>query len=263
MQTALIVSSATIDRHITRKGSWTMPGGPGLYGGLALRMLGFKVFSVGPVGYKTLSTMALEERLGIRRICCLQPYEGAVFELDYTMGERRTRMTGRIHAVSEDQLSMVPRVDLAIVSPTYGEVPPSIIPLLREKSRLVVVDAQGFHRSGLLLSCKRCADIVHGTGEELSSTGLDAAYLTVETSGYGPISLFVGGERRAYYMGPPGPRLEDPTGAGDVYTSILSLLILHQVYPYDAAWLAAEYTVKLLPIIAETIKREAIKMGVL
>ena len=241
MVRVLIVSPASTDIVLTGRTARVRPGGPALYAGAAASLMGHEAYAYGGWGYENDCTVKAEEMAGVVRLGERSAGGGAVFVLDYRGGERRVVLAGRPPSVCAGVLAAYRRVDpdLVLVSPLYGDVCPGILPMLRAGA-LVAVDVQGYHRAGMkgqLLPGS--ADVIHGSGEEARGLHRSAAPIIVETNGYGPVALSLRGVRVTVLERPPGPRLRDPTGAGDVFTLLLAIHLHRGEPPLEAARLAA------------------------
>ena len=218
----LVVSPPALDIE----GGRARPGGPGVYAGGALALLGHRVAAVGPVGYCTLPVASFESLVGVERLGYPVVGPGYVNELVYTGGGRIVRPLSRVPAFDP---SMVARAsqdywDAIIVSPLWGEDPGALLGLLHSSTRLLVVDVQGYARAGVepwLLY--RGIQILHAGDGEPWEPG--SASIVVATGGPGPVRVYWRGRLEGVYRPRPW-RLRDPTGAGDVFTALLLDAIL-------------------------------------
>ncbi len=250
MEKVLVVSPPTIDLIDGEP----RPGGPGLYAGLSFSMLRARPILIGPVGVETLETAWAERRLGLERIGYPTVEPGAVFKLSYQGPERIVKAIHRPPPIDHVKvLEALSREfwDAVLLSPLSGEETGHLLALLWQHARLVVVDAQGYHRSGLkkVLNARGLYQVVHASGPE--AAGLGAWGLLVETNGMGEIRLsspWISG-----VINPVGPRLRDPTGAGDIFTATLTLGLLRGATPLEAVREAAAIVPELLPRIQEAI----------
>ncbi len=209
-------------------GSWR-PGGPGLYAGIALKLVGAKPLLVGPIGYMTLATVAVEREAGLARLGYSTTSPGAVFEIRYRGDERSVEPLHQPPALDTvEVLKAVRRLywDAVILSPLLGEEAGWLLPLLWSSARLVVVDVQGYSRAGLVdvVGGRGVHQLLHASrGEDV--WGEEPWGIAVVTDGMGPIRVYTSwGEE--VVVDPVGPRLSDPTGAGDAFTGLLAVMLL-------------------------------------
>jgi len=237
----LIAAPASTDTVVTGRASYSRPGGPALYAGGAAALLGHEVYAYGGWGHENLCTIRAERAMGVERFSLPSPGPGAVLMLDYTMPGRRVAIksppprvcTGLLRAVR------ILRPDLVIVSSIHGDICPQVLPLVRHHAT-TVLDVQGYHRAGMKsLIPGGAADAIHATGREAQGIPGGAAPVIVETSGYGPVRMIKAEGETLLLDKPPGPRLEDPTGAGDVFTLLLALGLARGMSPEEAALSAA------------------------
>ncbi len=252
MEKILVIAPPTIDLVEGEP----RPGGPGLYAGLALSILGAKPTLAGPIGVETLPAVAAERRLGLERVGYPTTRPGAVFSLTYRGQERRVETIHRPPPIDHGEiLKTLTRAswDMILLSPLSGEEAGHLLPLLWQYTGLVVVDAQGYHRVGLkkVLDAPGLYQVLHASGQEAS--GLGHWGVLVETNGPGKIRLAT--PWASWMLDPEGPRLADPTGAGDVFTAALALGLLRGYSLPEAARKAAALVPVLLPRIQEAIKK--------
>ncbi|MCE4625404.1 MAG: hypothetical protein F7C35_06025 [Desulfurococcales archaeon] len=257
-RTLLVVSAPTVDVKIVGGRLIREVGGPALYAGAAASLLGWEVYAVGPIGHVTLETVHVEGILGIRRICCKTSSQGFQFELVYKADKRSVSLLSKGPPLGEDDVLehiYTIRPDAVLVSPVYSEIPPQLPTTIYQRIPCTALDVQGYHRSGLKSALPAgSAAIVHGSPGELEGLRGDEARLMVETSGYGPLRVLARGRTVFRLRRPRGGLLEDPTGAGDVFTFILMTLICRGWGLVEAVEEASALVFELLPRVHEAIR---------
>ena len=241
----LVVSPPTLDLIDGR----CRAGGPGLYAGVTIRVLGWRAEAVGPVGYVTLESVRVERSLGVERLGYQVDGPGFVFRIEYEDSSRRVSQVGVPRVIDTSAvLSLADGYyEAVLVSPVYGEEPGTLPPLLAGRAGLVAVDVQGYYRVGLgAPGGERLVSLSH-TGEE-EGEGPSSVYVNVMTRGYGTVTVqYRGGEE--FLRDPRGPRLSDPTGAGDAFTGALLVLLAEGYAVEDAVAEASEVVASVLPDI--------------
>jgi len=230
----LVVSPPALDLVSGR----ARPGGPGLYAGAAWAMEGGRAAAVGPAGYCTLETVRAEERLGAPRLGYVVAGPGHVNRLVYTATGRQVEIIHPAPALDPQEVagSLAGGWDAVLLSPLAGE-DPGVARLLEGGARLVAVDVQGYARVGLEpWSLYGRLLVVHAGDGEPWRPG--AGRVVVVTRGPGPVDVYVDGSLagRVY----PEGGVVDPTGAGDVFTSLFLLGFLEEGDPVGAARRAVE-----------------------
>ena len=224
-------------------------GGPGLYAGATIGALGWRAEAIGPVGYATLESARIERSLGVERLGYHVDGPGFIFRLEYEGSSRRVSQVGVPRVIDASTvLSLADGYYEAIlVSPIYGEEPGILPPLLAGKARVVAVDVQGYYRVGLEApGGERLVSLSH-TGEE-EGGGPSSVYVNIVTRGYGAVTIrYRGGE--AVMRDPRGPRLSDPTGAGDAFTGALLVFLSEGYAVEDAVAEASGIVASVLPDI--------------
>ncbi len=258
MRRLLLLVSPPATDLILRPGSYrrARPGGPALYAGAAAAVLGYRALAVGRWGWANACSVAAERILGVERLSPAEPSMGAVFLLDYTGPERRVEALSRPPATPLDEALRTigsSRPPAAVINPLYGDLHPGLPALLRGSLPILGLDIQGYARAGLLEALPRgSADIVHASAGEAPLEALARlGGLTVVTSGYGPAWLLGGGGRSLLFKKPLGPRLEDPTGAGDAFLALLVILMLEGLDPAEAAVEASRLVAGALELASE------------
>ncbi len=244
---AIIVSPPSLDII----GEGYRAGGPSLYAGAALRLLGWEAYAVGPYGYCTSHVVALEEELGIHRLGYPVAGPGLVFRIEYTGEGRRVELLHGVPGLDPQMvlhsLEDTGRPDIVLVSPLYGEEP-GFLPGLLSSRYMTLVDVQGYARRGLhaLIPARGGYQVLHASRDEVE--GVPRWGLVVLTDGPGRVEAYWNGARVHEYD-PRGPLLDDPTGAGDAFTALVG------------AGLASGYTVEesveraeeMVPLVLEFV----------
>ena len=229
-----IYANPTIDKIVFPWGSTVRCGGPGYYASLGLRELGLdarlRVFGchggeeIVLKGYKEVGAELVEPPR--------QSASTTSFLLDYRGIERKMYLLnfcGPINCVEEG--------DIAIVSPVYHEAAYRLLEHIYKVHDTVVVDGQGFARrtvgDGLVIrgninlewftratAVKVSIEDVEGL-LELVKSALKHNINLVLTRGYkGVIVVYKG---RIYLSKAVGPKARDPTGLGDIFTTLLAI----------------------------------------
>lgn len=231
-----IYANPTIDKIVFQGGSTVRCGGPGYYAGLGLRELGLntrlRVFGchggeeIVLKGYREVKAELAEPPR--------QPAFTTSFLLDYRSSERRMYLInfcGPVGCVEEG--------DIAIVSPVYHEVPYKLLEYIYRVHDIVVIDGQGFARrtenGGLVTSGDinlewfTKAEALKVSIEDvrrplqLIRLALRHDINLVLTRGYkGVIVVYKG---RIYLSRAVGPKAKDPTGLGDIFTTLLAVRV--------------------------------------
>lgn len=234
------------------------PGGPGYYSSIALALLGAKVYVLGYAG-KDYSLEVLEKvkEIGVDLSLVSMDSPTTIFVLEYLDLETRIlRLLSRSPKIKvEEGYSKLGNVEVSIVSPVAGEVSSGDLEYIRSRTRVLVVDAQGFirvigsngqvsHRwSHNLLDELSIADIIHVEEGESSSINKEPVKAALKLSEHirivaltmGPRGSIIAYDGVAYYIGVPKIYHGDETGAGDVYTAVLSYYYSLGYKPEDAA----------------------------
>jgi len=231
-----IYANPTIDKIVFRDGAIVRCGGPGYYAGLGLKELGLntrlRVFGchggeeIVVNGYKRVGVELVEPSR--------QSATTTSFLLDYRGGERRIYLLnfcGPINRVEEG--------DVAVVAPVYHEITYELLKHIYELHDVVVVDGQGFARrtigDGLVVGGNinlewftRVAALKVSVEDvsqplQLIQYALKRNINLVLTRGYdGVIVVYKG---RIYMAKAVGPKAKDPTGLGDIFTTLLAIEI--------------------------------------
>jgi sugar/nucleoside kinase (ribokinase family) len=195
-------------------------------------MVGWRVYAVGPWGWETVDTTAVERDVGVERLGYQAAGRGAVFRHVYGPRGRVSEILGRPEGFRvEEVLRAVDEVrpDAVLISPVTGEEAGHAAALLAQRSdvRCVALDVQGYVRGyggswpGLLPGARTL--LVHmssddeGAGEALRWVA--GRHLLVYTRGAGPVTIAGPGGLSASLPG-PSKIVRDPTGAGDIFTAI-------------------------------------------
>ncbi|BAN89630.1 ribokinase-like domain-containing protein [Aeropyrum camini] len=256
----LIVSPPTVDIVEVRGGAVKKPGGPALYAGYAARTLGCRVYAIGPVGYDTLWTAAVESRLGVTRLGYLTASQGYVYHHKYGVrGKRVSRILGRPEPLDPVRvLEALGRgvYTVVLLSPLHGEDSGCLASYIYSNTgSITAVDLQGYYRAyaqSWSPPTARIASLAHLSSDDASQPP------------YKPLAgliIYTRGDKGGEVLGPQGvspipppPRLvEDPTGAGDVFTMVYSIMIARGETPSSAAEQAANTTPEILESIMQEI----------
>lgn len=234
------------------------PGGPGYYSSIALALLGAKVYVLGYAG-KDYSLEVLEKvkEIGVDLSLVSMDSPTTIFVLEYLDLETRIlRLLSRSPRIKvEEGYSKLGNVEVSIVSPVAGEVSLGDLKYIRSRTRILVVDVQGFirvigsdgqisHRwDHNLLDELSIADIIHVEERESSSISNEPVKAALKLSEHirivaltmGPRGSIIAYDGVAYHIGVPKIYYGDETGAGDVYTAVLSYYYSLGYKPEDAA----------------------------
>ncbi len=245
MSRVLIVGNLTLDRLSSNE---RRAGGPGLYGGIALRHLDVEVFvySCLPRECSEPISSSLSAH-GIKLIaqsCEKMPS----FEITYSDDSRTLKVisTGeRLNRVIDVVRGVRP--SLVIFSPVLNEVDPHDVLKAKTLGSIVVVDIQGFVRvvgsDGVVAHEWRdsvdlvvsCADLVHCDLSEVPQAAGDALkaveyflnrsqdkVITITLGSRGSYAVVNGS---AYYIPTLNVMSVDNVGTGDIFTAVASYLI--------------------------------------
>ncbi|MCE4612446.1 MAG: hypothetical protein F7C07_01245 [Desulfurococcales archaeon] len=262
----VIVSPPTLDLIRIGGRAFTKPGGPALYGGFGARLVGVRVFSVGPVGYLTLESTRAERLLGVVRGGYSTASPGFVFSHEYEAGYRRSSVLHRGPAMDPQAvLDLVDRArpDMALLSPIYGEEWGLLAEQLRQMVDCMALDLQGYVRAGLgdlfLGVVRGRFTLLHASDEDIGPGmlgSLESSGYIVYTAGTGPIRIVYNRGRLDLTIRGPKKIVEDPTGAGDIFT-VLAL------YRFCSTWdveEAVKYSVERTPHALEAVNLELAKI---
>ena len=250
----VVVGNFTIDHVDGAK----RPGGPGYYSSVALALLGAKVYVLGYAG-RDYPREVLEKvrSVGVDLSLLSMDSPTTVFVLEYLdLQTRVLKLLSRSPRIRiEDGYRKLGEVEASIVSPVAGEVSLEDLKYIREKTRILTIDVQGFIRViGLegevshkwnhwLLEELGIADIIHveeGEATSISKEPVEAAlklseYTRIVALTMGPRGSIVAYDGMAFHIGVPKVYHGDETGAGDVYTAVLSYYYSLGYKPEDAA----------------------------
>ncbi len=250
----VVVGNFTIDHVDGAK----RPGGPGYYSSVALALLGAKVYVLGYAG-RDYPREVLEKvrNVGVDLSLLSMDSPTTVFVLEYLdLQTRVLKLLSRSPRIRiEDGYRKLGEVEASIVSPVAGEVSLEDLKYIREKTRILTIDVQGFIRViGLegevshkwnhgLLEELGIADIIHveeGEATSISKEPVEAAlklseYTRIVALTMGPRGSIVAYDGMAFHIGVPKVYHGDETGAGDVYTAVLSYYYSLGYKPEDAA----------------------------
>ncbi|MCE4616194.1 MAG: hypothetical protein F7C09_03910 [Aeropyrum sp.] len=228
---ALIVSPPTLDLIEGPWGSESRPGGPGIYAGVAFQRAGCAVDLVGAIGHLTMETVVVEKRLGFNRVGYYESFDGYVFHHIYKAGGRVSRLVTEPRPLDIIRLLDLLRdadYNIILYSPIYGEDSGYIPQYLSSNWRgVVALDIQGYARrwkDGWAPPSKRIASIIHVSSDDSFYPSECSSYITIYTEGVrGGYVDICGGPRLG--IPPPRKRLENPTGAGDVFTALVLVML--------------------------------------
>ncbi|HIQ10892.1 MAG TPA: hypothetical protein EYH26_02820 [Pyrodictium sp.] len=231
-----IYANPTIDKIVFQWDSVVRCGGPGYYAGLGLRELGLnarlRVFGchggekIVLEGYKEVKAELVEPPR--------QLASTTSFLLDYRTSERRMYLLnfcGPIGYVEEG--------DIAIVSPVYHEISNELLEYIYRVHSIVVIDGQGFARRTLSNGLVTSGDIdldwftkavalkvsIEDVRQplQLIKLALRRDINLVLTRGYEGVIVVHRG--RIYMSRAVGPKAKDPTGLGDIFTTLLAIKV--------------------------------------
>ncbi len=250
----VVVGNFTIDHVDEAK----RPGGPGYYSSVALALLGAKVYVLGYAG-KDYPREVLEKVKGVGVDLSLLSMDSptTIFVLEYLdLQTRVLKLLSRSPRIRiEEGYRKLGEVEASIVSPVAGEVSIEDLKYIREKTRILTIDVQGFIRvigsegevshkwdHGLLEELG-VADIIHVEEGEAASIGKEPVEAALKLSEYtrivaltmGPRGSIIAYDGMAFHIGVPKIYHGDETGAGDVYTAVLSYYYSLGYRPEDAA----------------------------
>lgn len=250
----VVVGNFTIDYIDGAK----RPGGPGYYSGIALALLGAKVYILGYAGMDyPRDILEKVKKLGVNLSLISMDSPTTVFVLEYTdLQTRVLRLLSRSPRIRiEEGYRALGNVEVSIVNPVAGEVSLKDLNYIRKKTRILTIDVQGFirviesdgqvrHRwDHSLLDELGVADIIHveeGEASDISKEPIEAAiklseYANIVALTMGPRGSIIAYEGFVYYIGVPKIYHGDETGAGDVYTAVLSYYYSRGYKPEEAA----------------------------
>jgi len=229
-----IYANPTIDKIVFRWGTTTRCGGPGYYAGLGLKELGLsaKLRVFGCHGGEEIVVSGYR-RAGVELV--EPPRQSATttsFLLDYRGSERKIYLLNFCGPIGR-----VEGGDIAVVAPVYHEVTYRFLEHIYRVHNIVVVDGQGFARktigSGLVVRGNidlewfaRVAALKVSIEDvrqplQLIQLALKRNINLVLTRGYeGAIVVY---KSRIYMAKAVGPKAEDPTGLGDIFTTLLAI----------------------------------------
>ncbi len=256
----LFLASPTVD-YIG--GGGPRPGGPGLYGGLAARLLGYDPYVVGPLGFEDLWVIGEYRRYGIEYLGPRRPGCGYRFRHFYTEQGRVSEILCMPHPLALDEALealMTKTYEVIVVSPVGCEVPPWILPVLASTGIPVTLDIQGFTRCygdlwEQVLTRLQGVLIVHVSSDDLPQPPRLGGSVIAYTKGLEG-GLVVAGEDWISELPRPSRLVEDPTGAGDVYTVIAAIRLAGHGDPVRAAVEAGDIAPGVLAKVKELIGQQ-------
>jgi len=255
-----VVGGPTLDIIVVGGEKTVRYGGPSIYASAVASLLdlGVEVYVLGVVGWRTLDSLRVIGELGGLWSGMYFPWvEGLVFEHVYRGVNRLSSMIGSTTTLPSSRILQALeeiRPDIVILSPVYGEIAletPSL--LYHNYDRCVFLDIQGVQRIGLakgLLSI--VASFIHASDTEAEEIYNIVMSRILETSGYGPIRLIHGSNREM--IGHAVGELEDPTGAGDVFTLLFAYSFCRNGNIVESVEWASRTTYNALPAINDLVK---------
>ena len=234
MPVVLVASPPTMDYMVYEDSVVPRPGGPALYSSFGASMVGWRVYAVGPWGWETMATTRVEWELGVERLGYQAAGRGAVFRHVYMGNRRFSEILGRPEGFRVDELLRAideVKPDAILLSPITGEESGYVAELLAHRTdvKCVGLDVQGYVRGfgGVWEAFipEGRSYLVHISSDDTGEEGVWRAVglmgsrgVLVYTRGPGPVSLIIGGSELRL----PGParQVKDPTGAGDIFTTI-------------------------------------------
>ncbi|BAA79123.2 hypothetical protein APE_0211.1 [Aeropyrum pernix K1] len=252
----LIVSPPTVDVVEIGGSIVRRPGGPALYAGYAAGKLGCRAYAVGPVGYTTLDTAVVERRLGVERLGYRVVGEGYVYRHKYKAGGQRvSTLIGRPEPLDPARVLRVLSAgayNVVLISPLHGEDDGGLASYIHNNfSAITAVDLQGYYRGYASVwtpPTARIGSLAHISSDDASDPPREPmANIIVYTRGE------AGGEvlspSGSLTIPPPPKLVEDPTGAGDIFTMVFAIMLFRGAPPGPAAEEAAAKTPEILESI--------------
>ncbi len=248
--TLLVIAAPTIDRVDGRP---PRVGGPGLYAALAAGRLGCRVDVLGPLGLDDASRIhRAYEALEAGLLGPLVPGCSYTFNHAYTPAGRLSRILCRPPSLEAGLARAALRgnsYDGVILSPVGCEVGlelARLLPTWTPAGATVALDVQGLARCYGFIPWEslRGYDFIHASNDDTRqprATGSPVLY----TLGAGGALLIGPGGDIARLPDPP-TLVEDPTGAGDTFTTLVLCLRLRGYTLEEAAAKASNLTPRIL-----------------
>ncbi len=256
----LVVGGPTLDIVVVDRERTVRYGGPGIYVSAAASVLGLdlEVYVLGVVGWRTLGSLRVIGELGGLWIGTYFPWvEGLVFEHVYRGVNRVSSMIGTATALPSSTIfNAIEKIrpDIVVLSPVYGEVTigtPSL--LYHNYDECIFFDIQGLQRRGLARGLPPIvSSFIHASDKEAEDIYNIVKSHILETSGYGPIRLVH--ENSVEVIGHAVGELNDPTGAGDVFTFLFAYRFCRDYSVVESVEWASRITYNVLPTINDLVK---------
>ena len=256
----LVIGGPTLDIIAVGGERTVRYGGPSIYASATASLVGLDldVYALGVVGWRTVESLRVIRELGgLWRGMYFSWVEGLVFEHVYRGVNRLSSMIGTTTALTPSRILQVVneiRPDMVILSPVYGEVVPEVPSLLYHNyDKCVFLDIQGIQRIGIASGLLPVvASFIHASDSEAEEIYSTIKSRILETSGYGPIRLIYGSD--VYVIGHAVGELEDPTGAGDVFTLLYAYRFCRGSDIVESVEWASRITYDMLPAINDLVK---------
>ncbi len=261
------VGYLTIDEIISEGSVTRSLGGSVAYGAIAAKRYGVTPYIISKVGYDfpedfllLLSRYGIAVE-GVKRVNAPSTF----FRLVYEKDERKVVLKSRCQPITLKELEAVDRTEVMHVGYVFHDIDPTCLKYLREKCRIIAVDVQGLVRftdsTGIvklrqpsyprLWEMLSKVDVIHGEFKEaeiltgIANPKTSAIRIFNRTGALSAVTLGIKGSIIACNEGvfkiPPLQvgKTVDPTGAGDIYTAILSLALSEGEDPIYAAAIAS------------------------
>jgi len=255
-----VVGGPTLDIIVVGGERTVRYGGPSIYASATASLIGLDldIYVLGVVGWRTVESLRVIRELGgLWRGIYFPWVEGLVFKHVYRGVNRLSSMIGTTTTLAPSRILQVVneiRPDIVILSPVYGEVALEVPSLLYYNyDKCVFLDIQGIQRKGIasgLLSI--VASFIHASDSEAEEIYGTIKSRILETSGYGPIRLIYRGDVNV--IGHAVGELEDPTGAGDVFTLLYAYRFCSSSDIVESVEWASRITYSVLPAINDLVK---------
>ncbi|MGC8566802.1 MAG: hypothetical protein ACP5I6_05115 [Caldisphaera sp.] len=242
---AIIISSPTIDVIEINEKRITSAGGPPLFMGFALKKIGCDVNFYGPIGKKTMKTVKLQEKIGVKTLGEQQENEGAIFLHKYDNGKRFTLFTGNIKSINVGNLvNIINKMenDFIIVSPINNEYPIDKLSILKKP---LVLDSQGYSRTIKEWYNKlpdSYLDLMHLSNDDEPESILNRLKNKSEYILYtvGLKNTIIINKEKIIKIKPKGNPVKDMTGAGDIITGLVSYFLFYKKYDIKLSYAQSE-----------------------
>jgi len=251
----LILGSLTLDfiEGVTRAG------GPGLYGGIVASLLGCKALVLGPLGCEDQRILATLKKFSIDYLGPVTVGCGYRFVHKYLgNGRRFSKVICRPRPLSfSDFRNLNRRLDGILISPVGCEIPPWIVEWVYNNLSFdaLFLDAQGLIRCygdlwRILLPTLNA--FYHVSDDDLDVFEPMKRGVVCFTRGVRGGVVFLEG-KPSLKLPPPRRLVKDPTGAGDVFTTIALCSYLEGYSISEAFEIASREVEKYLPLVREAL----------